>query len=198
MNILPFAVNIAIAVVGNLSMGNPGILLIFSMITWARDFFFFPPAEVQSSHIHLNILCMMVLPYMYPSTVFTINIDDYRYTERDFEGILETLKSSAWKWKDIGLALGFTYGELSMIECNPMLIVQHPPLSYLRHVLRHWLQWGPGDGRGSRGYATYGMLSAALWKVNMGAHASNLPQGMFIASAVYIIGYIQSLPMNIS
>ena len=41
------------------------------------------------------------------------------------------------------------------------------PKSYLREMLTEWLQRGPGDGRGSTGFATRESLHAALLKVNL-------------------------------
>ena len=110
---------------------------------------------------------------------------DYRLRDSDFVQIYQTLKSGAYRWRDIGMAIGFKATELDMIESNPMLLTQGPPLSFLSHMLSYWLQWAPGDGRGSDSYATYGNLSAALWKANMGALAANLPQGIFVICNPY-------------
>ena len=35
-------------------------------------------------------------------------------------------------------------------------------------MLSQWLQWAPGDGRGSTSFATKGMLHAALLKAKLG------------------------------
>lgn len=51
---------------------------------------------------------------------------------------------------------------------DPMLMLQFPPKSYLRNMLSQWLQWAPGDGRGSTSFATKGMLHAALLKAKLG------------------------------
>ena len=69
---------------------------------------------------------------------------------------------------DIGDALGFEEGEITNIQSNPMLLTQSAPKSYLRELLRQWLQWAPGDGRGSTGFATRESLQAALLKANLG------------------------------
>ena len=53
-----------------------------------------------------------------------------------------------------------------MIENAPALLIQAPN-SYLRRMLTQWLQWDPGDGRGSAGFATRESLHAALLKVNL-------------------------------
>jgi hypothetical protein len=57
-----------------------------------------------------------------------------------------------------------------------MLMIQTPPNSYLREMLSQWLQWAPGDGRGSTGFATRGSLRAALLKANLGQLAHQLLQ----------------------
>ena len=50
-----------------------------------------------------------------------------------------------------------------------MLMIQSPPSSYLREMLTKWLQWAPGDGRGSRNFATFEDLRDALLKVQVTA-----------------------------
>ena len=63
---------------------------------------------------------------------------------------------------------------MDTIQNNPMLLAQSPPKSYLREMLTQWLQWGPGDGRGSTGVATRESLHAALLKVNLAQLAEQL------------------------
>ena len=53
------------------------------------------------------------------------------------------------------------------IENSPMLLMQ-APRSFLREMLTQWLQWAPGDGRGSTGFATKESLRAALLQANLG------------------------------
>lgn len=55
--------------------------------------------------------------------------------------------------------------ELSIIQSDPMLMIQDPPASYLGRMLEMWLKWAPGDGRGSKNYATFEELHAALLRV---------------------------------
>ena len=52
------------------------------------------------------------------------------------------------KWRDIGLHLGFHQGELENIQALPSLI-SSAPQSWLNAMLENWLQWTPGDPRGS-------------------------------------------------
>ena len=54
------------------------------------------------------------------------------------------------------------------IQSNPMLLTQSAPKSYLREMLSQWLQWAPGDWRGSTGYASKESLRAALLRANLG------------------------------
>ena len=81
------------------------------------------------------------------------------------------LAPHAAQWFAIGNALGFQQGDLANIQSNPMLMMQGPPGSWLREMLTQWLQWAPGDGRGSTGFATKESLCAALLKAGFGATA---------------------------
>ena len=74
-------------------------------------------------------------------------------------------------WRDIGMHLGFTQGELDNIQANPMLLVQGAPVSWLNKMITEWLQWAPGDGRGSTGFATKESLIHALNRAGLGAIA---------------------------
>ena len=59
---------------------------------------------------------------------------------------------------------------MDVIESSPMLLL-YSPKSYLERLLSLWLQWAPGDGRGSAGFATKESLIAALLEANLGALA---------------------------
>ena len=48
-----------------------------------------------------------------------------------------------------------------------MLMMQAPG-SWLGQMLTQWLEWAPGDGRGSTGFATKETLHVALLKANLG------------------------------
>ena len=88
-------------------------------------------------------------------------------SDKDHADIYNKLKEHAAKWRDIGGALGFTEGEMDTIQGRPFTM-QLAPNSWLREMLGQWLQWAPGDGRGSTGYATKESLHAALMSVNLG------------------------------
>jgi hypothetical protein len=59
------------------------------------------------------------------------------------------------------------------IQSCPRLFMEAPE-SYLGEMLSQWLQWAPGDGRGSTGYASKESLRAALIKANLGQLAHQL------------------------
>ena len=48
------------------------------------------------------------------------------------------------------------------------------PQSWLGAMLSQWLQWAPGDGRGSTGNASKESLRAALLRANLGQLAQQL------------------------
>ena len=88
-------------------------------------------------------------------------------TDKDHAHIYYKLRHHAASWRDIGRALGFKQGEMNNIRSNPMLIASAPN-SYLEEMLTQWLEWAPGDGRGSVGFATKETLRVALLKANLG------------------------------
>ena len=50
------------------------------------------------------------------------------------------------------------------------------PNSWLKEVLAQWLRWGPGDGRGSKNFATRESLCDALSKVGLGKLAQQFTE----------------------
>ena len=62
--------------------------------------------------------------------------------------LLCQLNPHASKWREIGTHLGFLQGELDNIEHKPLLLNEGPK-AWLREMLREWLEWAPGDSRGS-------------------------------------------------
>lgn len=85
--------------------------------------------------------------------------------------IYSKLTPYADKWKELGTALGFKDTELELIQSNPMLLLQSPPMSYLRKMLSQWLQWGPRDGRGSTDFANTVVLQKALLSIGLASVA---------------------------
>ena len=62
---------------------------------------------------------------------------------------------------------------MDTIQSSPILIMQ-APRSWFEQMLKHWLQWAPGDARGSTGFATKESLREALLKANLGALAEEI------------------------
>ena len=89
------------------------------------------------------------------------------------EPLFEKLEEHAARWKDIGSSLGFTVGELNNIEANAVALLRGPQ-GYLKTLLTQWMDWFPGDRRGSTGYATLEGMKNALLRANLGAAAYEL------------------------
>ena len=89
------------------------------------------------------------------------------FNDRDYAEIYQKLCSHAHKWHEIGRGLDFSPNEMDIIASTPMLLFRGPN-GYLEKLLSQWLQWAPGDGRGSTGYATKESLIAALLKAKLG------------------------------
>ena len=77
--------------------------------------------------------------------------------------LLCKLNPHASKWREIGTHLGFRQGELDNIEHKPLLLNEGPK-AWLREMLREWLEWAPGDSRGSSSSASIECLKCALDK----------------------------------
>lgn len=69
--------------------------------------------------------------------------------------------------------MGFHPGELDVIVGRPLLFVEGST-GWLRAMLVDWLQWRPGDARGSTQYATLAALREAVDKAGFGRTASEL------------------------
>ena len=100
-------------------------------------------------------------------------IREHYLTQEDLSGILPTLTKHAAKWREIGDGLKFAEHELDNIHNMPLLL-NGAPASWLRTMLSKWLQWTPGDNRGSTSFATPKALTAALRKAGLGATANDL------------------------
>ena len=89
---------------------------------------------------------------------------------RHLPALMKKLKQHAAKWREIGTYLGFLPGELANIEARPYLS-QSAPTSWLGAMLEEWIQWAPGDNRGSTSFANLQDLKAALTDAGLGATA---------------------------
>ena len=87
--------------------------------------------------------------------------------------LLSQLKTHAAKWRGIGTFLGFCQGELDTIASKPN-IQQQAPVSWLSAMLAEWLEWAPGDERGSKNYATLSGLKSAVREAGLGRTAEEL------------------------
>ena len=105
--------------------------------------------------------------------VHTVSSGRRILSEGDFTGIMDILRPHSFKWKSIGQGLGFTSPELSTIEATPSLFTG-APASFLSALLGGWMQWAPGDARGSKDYATLQSLHTAVSKAGLGVVAEQL------------------------
>ena len=87
--------------------------------------------------------------------------------------LLQQLSEHASEWREIGTHLGFRQGELNNIEHTPTHITGGPTRC-LSAMLSEWLEWAPGDGRGSKQYATLSALKKAVSQARLGRTAENL------------------------
>ena len=88
------------------------------------------------------------------------------YQDKDLPVLYEKLIQHSSKWRDIGMFLGFSPGELDDIQERPPLYGTAPK-SWLRAMLTEWLQWAPRDGRGSANVANEHNLKQALIKAGL-------------------------------
>lgn len=85
--------------------------------------------------------------------------------------LCEKLRPCAIKWQQIAHYLRFTSHEILNIENNPENLRSN---SFLDVMIGEWLEWVPGDARGSEEYATLEQLQAALIGAGYGVIASEL------------------------
>ena len=81
-----------------------------------------------------------------------------RLGESDVPKIMTILSKYAYKWEDIGIALGFTVPELRGISSQQTLITNSPN-SFLQELLNGWANW-PNEAHSS--LATVEALETAL------------------------------------
>ena len=77
------------------------------------------------------------------------------------------------EWREIGTHLGFDPHELNEIKAKPLLL-SNAPKSWLGEMLADWLQWVPGDQRGSTRDATLEGLRGALNKADLPEAAQSI------------------------
>ena len=89
------------------------------------------------------------------------------------QSLIEQLGIHAPKWKEIGTYLGFHQPELRLIETSPALLMGAPG-TWFSAMLEAWLQWEPGDKRGSKERASLESLKTAVDKAGLGRTAAEL------------------------
>ena len=89
-----------------------------------------------------------------------------RLSESHLPDLFCKLSEHACRWRDIGMYLGFRQRELDNIEGKPSLH-SGGPKSWLRVMLGEWLEWAPGDSRGSDTFASVESLKCALDKSSL-------------------------------
>ena len=82
--------------------------------------------------------------------------------------LVEQLVPCAPRWESIATNLRFQSHEIESIQSNMM------PEACLRKVLSQWMQWAPGDARGSVDRATLEALKTAVDKAGYGKIAEGL------------------------
>jgi hypothetical protein len=90
-----------------------------------------------------------------------------------FSHLIEQLSNHAAKWREIGTHLKFKQEELDIIQDKPYL-QSSAPTSWLSALITNWMQWAPGDSRGSTNYANLGDLKSAVSKAGLGVVADEL------------------------
>ena len=93
--------------------------------------------------------------------------------EQNHTALYAKLTEHSAKWRDIGTYLGFRPSELDEIQARPPLYATAPK-SLLSAMLAEWLQWSPGDGRGSTKCATLEGLSDALNEAGLSETAQSI------------------------
>ena len=78
-------------------------------------------------------------------------------TPQDLYYLTTIMQQAASKWQAVGVALGFLYSDLTIIQQSPMLIPEGPT-GYFREMLSQWLKWAPPN----HPWPTLGALENAL------------------------------------
>ena len=99
--------------------------------------------------------------------------EKHKLSESHLPELLSKLNDHACSWRDIGMHLGFRKGELDNIAANQLLLSESPK-SWLKEMLSKWLQWAPGDSRGSNAFASMESLKCALDKSGLARTAHEI------------------------
>ena len=96
-----------------------------------------------------------------------------KLSENNHPVLYRKLKEHSAKWREFGIHLGFRPSELDVIEARPLLL-NNAPKSWLGAMLSEWLQWTPGDQRGSTSYATLEQLINVLKEIGLSETAYSI------------------------
>ena len=111
--------------------------------------------DLEVSHLSSKTFTGVILNFADSTSATRLNDDDHY-------SIYNKLKGKAAKWRVIGKELGFK-GEMDNIQSQSALFMRGSE-GFLSEMLSQWLQWAPGDGRGSKGFATRESLDTAILK----------------------------------
>jgi hypothetical protein len=87
--------------------------------------------------------------------------------------LIQQLSNYAADWREIGTHLKFQQKELDVIQAKPLLQTTAPK-SWLSALISEWMEWAPGDSRGSTNYANLEDLKSAVSKAGFGVVADEL------------------------
>ena len=104
-----------------------------------------------------------------------------RLTKCHCSFLIQQLNSCAYKWREIGTYLKFQQDELNNIQANQSLI-NGTPKSWLSAMISDWMEWAPGDSRGSTSYANLHDLKSAVSKAGFGVVAEELSLSREVAA----------------
>ena len=93
--------------------------------------------------------------------------------KQHYQTLQQLLIKHSNKWTGIASHLGFRLSEIEVIQTKPLLMAD-APASWLRTMLEQWLEWTPGDDRGSTSFPTLENLKDALIGVGLNDTARNL------------------------
>ena len=122
--------------------------------------------EVQGAH-------GVALPPEVSTSTQTATRQTVSLKEEHHLHIFKQLRKHSSDWANIGLYLGFLPSEIRNIQASPLLLFNGSD-GWLSTLIEKWLQWAPGDSRGSKNFATLENLKSALLKAGFGATAHNL------------------------
>ena len=108
--------------------------------------------------------------------------------EQDLYILLGIIKSARPQWKQIGLALGFPYDELTTIEQKPLLIPEGST-GYITEMLNLWLKWAPSKHE----YPTLTALAIALRKSGQETIAATLREQFNQQKGIIMCVYVPNL-----